>query len=179
MSSAEPVLIICFGVSGCGKSTVAQHLANRFNFNFIEADDFHSNENKAHMASGKALSDAMREPWVHALCEFLGEQAKQGKSCVMANSCLRQAHRLRFRNLPFRSVFVHLSGSEQLIHARMRSRAGHFMPASLLSSQFAAFESTAGEADVALVDINTDELAVCLAAEGVVRQQLECRPSVL
>ncbi|PCK08650.1 MAG: gluconokinase [Alteromonadaceae bacterium] len=172
MSSSEPVLIICFGVSGCGKSTVAQHLATRFDFNFIEADDFHSEENKAHMASGKALSDAMREPWVNALCDFLTEQAGQGRSCIMANSCLRQAHRLRFRNLPFRSVFVHLSGTEQLIHERMQARAGHFMPAALLSSQFAAFESTEGEADVALVDISSDEASVCLAAEGMVKRQL-------
>ena len=92
---STPVLVISMGVSGCGKSTLAKHLAKKFGLAFLEADDFHSDENKAHMASGKPLTDAMREPWIASMCDNLRDHRERGESCVLAYSGLRRAHRAR------------------------------------------------------------------------------------
>lgn len=148
-----PALIVCFGVSGCGKSTVAHHLAKECQLTFIEADDFHPPENKAHMAAGKPLTDAMREPWIQALTAHISDLLAQGKNCVMANSALRRAHRQRYRELGYPILWLHLQGSRDLIFDRMRQRNNHFMPATLLDSQFAALESTDGEPHVIDLDI--------------------------
>lgn len=157
MSSATntprtPVLIISMGVSGCGKSTLAEHLANRFGFIFLEADDFHSEQNKAHMAAGKPLTDAMREPWIAHLCSTIKAKLEAGESCVLAYSGLRKAHRQRFRELGFPAMFIHLVGDKEIIRMRMESRVDHYMPAGLLDSQYLALEPTTDETDV--TDIN-------------------------
>ena len=161
MNLSQPVLIICFGVSGCGKTTLAEFLAEQFSFQYVEADDFHPPENKASMASGKPLTDAMREPWIVALGEFLSQQFSKQKSCVMANSCLRKAYRQRFRNLGVKTLFIHLSGPKDLIFRRMKSRENHFMPAELLDSQFDTLELPDNESDVLTIDIsqNINEIA--------------------
>jgi gluconokinase len=127
----QPYLIISMGVSGSGKSTLAKRLAEQFDLPFFEADDFHSAENKAHMAAGKPLTDAMREPWIAHMCDTL---KTTGKSCVLAYSGLRRAHRQRFRELGFKTLFLHLHGEKALIAERMQARANHFMPSSLLAN---------------------------------------------
>lgn len=149
-----PILVICFGVSGCGKSTVAEHLAMKNDLHFIEADDFHPEVNKAHMASGKPLTDAMREPWINALCEHISAEKQQGKSCVMANSGLRRAHRQRFRELGLTTLFLHLDGTKEIIAQRMALRVGHYMPPTLLDSQFAALEPALKEPDIKTLNID-------------------------
>jgi gluconokinase len=146
----QPYLIISMGVSGSGKSTVAKMLAKEFDLPFLEADDFHSAENKAHMAAGKALTDAMREPWIASICDKI---KTDGKSCVLAYSGLRRAHRQKFRELGFKTLFLYLNGSKELIAKRMSERAGHFMPTSLLDSQFAAMEAPLDEPDMVMVGI--------------------------
>ena len=147
----QPYLIISMGVSGSGKSTVAEMLAQKFDLPFLEADDFHSAENKAHMAAGKALTDEMREPWIASLCEKI---KNDGKSCVLAYSGLRRAHRQRFRELGFSTLFLYLNGSKELIAQRMSERAGHFMPTSLLDSQFASMDAPLEEPDMVTVSID-------------------------
>ncbi|WP_236986548.1 gluconokinase [Marinagarivorans cellulosilyticus] len=147
----QPYLIISMGVSGSGKSTVAQMLSDKFKLPFLEADDFHSAENKAHMAEGKALTDEMREPWIASICEKI---KSDGKSCVLAYSGLRRSHRQKFRELGFRTLFLYLNGSKELIAQRMSERAGHFMPVSLLDSQFASMDAPQDEPDMVLVSID-------------------------
>ncbi|HEY7774369.1 MAG TPA: gluconokinase [Marinagarivorans sp.] len=147
----QPYLIISMGVSGSGKSTVAQMLADKFDLPFLEADDFHSAENKAHMAAGKALTDEMREPWIANICDTI---KRDGKSCVLAYSGLRRAHRQKFRELGFKTLFLNLYGSKELIAQRMSERAGHFMPVSLLDSQFASMEPPQDEPDMVMVSID-------------------------
>lgn len=149
----QPFIIISMGVSGSGKSTLAQLLAEQYDLPFLEADDFHSAENKAHMAAGKPLTDAMREPWIASICNTI---KTEGKSCVLAYSGLRRAHRQKFRELGFRTLFIKLDGSKELIAARMSERAGHFMPVSLLDSQFAAMEPPVDEPDMVIVSIDAD-----------------------
>lgn len=149
-----PVLVIVMGVSGCGKSTLAEFLAKQYQFEFLEADDFHSAINKAHMASGKPLTDDMRDPWIASLCEHLVQARSRGKSCVMAYSGLRRAHRQRFRTLGFSTLFLHMTGNKALIKQRLEARLGHFMHTDLLDSQFAAMEAALDEPDIVAVDID-------------------------
>lgn len=149
-----PILVICFGVSGCGKSTLAEYLSVTHQWRYVEADDYHPLENKTHMAEGNPLTDAMREPWINALCEHLKQQHHQGNNCVMAYSGLRRAHRQRFRQLGFPTLYLHLHGSKELIRQRMEERTGHYMPSTLLDSQFDALEWPDDETDVCLIEIS-------------------------
>lgn len=155
------------GVSGSGKSTVAAALAEQYHLELLEADDFHSPENKAHMASGQGLTDAMREPWMNALCEALEQQYRASRDCVMAFSGLRFAHRQRLRTMGFRQHFLLLEAPAETIGSRMQARSDHFMPASLLNSQLADFESTASESDVKNINV-ADSLSQTLARVNAV-----------
>jgi len=132
------------GVSGCGKSSVAHAISDQLNYQFVEADDFHPQENKQHMASGKPLTDLMRKPWITALKKHLMQAAETDQSCVMSFSGLRREHRNQMRDLPFNSVFVHLRGEQALILERMNARSDHFMPPSLLDSQYSTLETSDG-----------------------------------
>ena len=166
----QPYLIISMGVSGSGKSTVAQMLAQKFNLPFLEADDFHSAENKAHMAAGKALTDEMRAPWIASICEKI---KTDGKSCVLAYSGLRRAHRQKFRELGFKTLFLYLNGSKELIAKRMSERAGHFMPVSLLDSQFASMEAPLNEPDIIMVSIDDTVPQIVANATQIAREFLK------
>lgn len=168
-TTTPPTLIVCFGVSGSGKTTLALYLAEQFQLNYVEADDFHSEENKAHMRAGKALTDAMREPWVNALCGYLQNQCDQGQSCVMANSGLRRAHRQRFRELGFQTLFLHLTAPKEVIRKRMEARTDHYMPPNLLDSQFSTFEEPEGETDVFPLDVSESLPQVATRVQQLVR----------
>jgi len=130
-------LLIVMGVSGVGKTTIGQSLAESLGFQFVEADDFHSSEAKARMGRGEPLDDAMRAPWIEALCAHL--QACTG-SVVLAFSGLRSAHRSIFRELGFRVLYFHLSGDPTVLRQRLERRTGHFMSAALLDSQLDALQ---------------------------------------
>jgi gluconokinase len=163
--SRQPALIVCMGVSGCGKTTVARNIADHLGLAFFEADDFHSEENKARMAAGKPLDDAMRKPWIQDICTRLQQELTKGNDCVLACSALRRSHRDSFRTIGFRTRFLFLDGDRELVEGWMQEREDHFMPTSLLDSQFAALESPTGESDVTLVPITnnwkqTTELAL-------------------
>lgn len=140
------------GVSGSGKSTIAFDLAEHFGLEFIEADDYHSDENKAQMEAGIPLTDSMREPWIDTLCLLLKARSRKTINCTLAYSGLRRAHRQRFRELGFRTLFLHLTGDRDRIAERMTRRSDHYMPASLLDSQIAAMEPTSSESDLVSVD---------------------------
>lgn len=146
-----PALII-LGVSGSGKTTVARGLAQHYGYAFLDADDFHSAEAKAQMASGIPLTDAQREPWVAALVHALQTNEQQGRSSVLAFSGLRAAHRqtLRESGVPMRFVFLQAEPAQ--VAARLEHRNGHFMPANLLASQYEALQLPTGEADVIPID---------------------------
>lgn len=168
----RPVLIIVMGVSGCGKSTLAQQLADQYELCFVEADDFHSEQNKQKMAAGIALTDADRQPWIEHMCDFLQEKAEQHQHCVLAYSGLRKAHREAFRQLPFATIFLFLHGAADVILPRMQQRNGHFMPSALLESQYQSLQQPDNEGDVKQIDIALSPKQILLSAEQIVLRWL-------
>ena len=111
-------LFIIIGVSGSGKSTVAEQLAEKIGYSFIDADDFHSDNAKAKMAAGEALTDELRSQWMQHLQRFLNcAKAKQGASIVLAHSGLKKVHRDMLRVLGFKPHFFFLAGSESVHRA--------------------------------------------------------------
>jgi gluconokinase len=163
----RPVLIICMGVSCCGKTTLARALAERFDLIYLEADDFHSVENKAQMAAGKPLTDEMRAPWIENICESLGRELAAGKSVVLACSALRKSHRQQFRETGFSTHFLFLDGSRELIGQWINSREGHFMSPALLDSQFRTLESPADESDTTRIRLEQGWPAVLEEASRI------------
>lgn len=151
-----PYLIIVMGVSGSGKTSIAKALSKEYGVDFMEADDFHSDKAKQYMASGRALTDEMRNPWIDRMINALKNGYAKNKSYVLSYSGLRMAHRQRFRELPFSPniVFIFLDGKKDIIRKRIRSRSNHFMSADLLNSQFDALERPCSEPDVFIVSIN-------------------------
>lgn len=146
---SSPRLVVCMGVSGCGKSTLAQALSARLGWPMLEADDFHNEANRAHMAAGQPLTEAMREPWLASICSAL---RARGSNCVLACSALRRSHRARLRALGWQTRFLLLEINPEGARRRLQQRSGHFMPASLVDSQFETLEWPLGEPDVSRLD---------------------------
>jgi gluconokinase len=140
------------GVSGSGKSTVGAALAQRLGVPFEDADDLHPAANIAKMAAGHALDDDDRRPWLDAVGEWLAEHDASGG--VMSCSALKRAYRDQLRGHAPRLELVHLDGSREVIARRQASRPGHFMPASLLDSQFATLEPLAPEEHGVVIDVD-------------------------
>ncbi|BBZ09557.1 gluconokinase [Mycolicibacterium doricum] len=132
---ARPIVVM--GVSGSGKSTVGAALAQRLRVPFADADDFHPPENIAKMTAGRALDDDDRHPWLESIGEWL---ALHGDGGVMSCSALKRKYRDQLRRHCAEVEFLHLAGSLETIGRRQASRPGHFMPASLLASQFETLE---------------------------------------
>jgi gluconokinase len=144
------MVVILMGVSGSGKTAVGQALAARLGWIFEDADDWHSAANVAKMRSGHPLNDEDREPWLRSLNSAVRAWIAEGKDAALACSALKAKYRetLRAGLQDTESLhFVYLRGTYEQIDRRMRERRGHFMPESLLRSQFKALEEpTAGEA---------------------------------
>jgi gluconokinase len=166
----NPVLIISMGVSGSGKSTLAQHLAKDTGFTFLEADDFHSAENRAHMAAGKPLTDAMREPWIADMCRTIKAKLDGGENCVLAYSGLRKAHRQKFRELGHPVMYIHLVGSKDVILERMKARTNHYFAPTMLDSQFDALEATDNEPDIVQISIERPISAITEDALELIKE---------
>lgn len=152
--TAATRLIVVMGVSGCGKTSVASALAEHYGYRYLDADDFHSESARAHMASGQPLTDAMRAPWVSTLQNQLRQQAAQQESCTLAFSGLRQLHRQQIREAGLKTVVVFLYGEKTIIQERLQKRTDHFMDPQLLDSQFASLEEPSSEGDIIKVNIN-------------------------
>ncbi|MDQ2077712.1 gluconokinase [Marinimicrobium sp. ABcell2] len=150
---SNPVLVVVMGVSGAGKSTVSQALAEQCGYLYLDADDFHSVEARTRMAAGTPLTDDMRKPWIETICQHLRELAANNTDVVLAFSGLRKVHREPLRHCGYQVQFLFLDGDRETISARMQARTGHFMPSSLLDSQFACLERPDTEADVHALDI--------------------------
>ena len=144
--------IVVMGVSGSGKSTVGAALAQRLRVPFADADDFHPPANVAKMSSGEPLDDDDRYPWLEAIGEWLAAPPGGG---VMSCSALKRKYRDQLREHCGEIEFVHLYGSTEVIGKRQASRPGHFMPPSLLASQFKTLEPL--EPDERGVTIDVDQ----------------------
>lgn len=147
-----PPLLVVMGVSGSGKSTVGAALAHRLGVPFGDADDFHPPANIAKMTAGIALDDDDRIPWLEAIGRWLAEHDGQGG--VISCSALKVAYRDRLRTHAPRAAFVHLHGTREVVARRQASRPGHFMPASLLDSQFATLEPLGPQEAGMVIDVD-------------------------
>ena len=165
-----PQVAVAMGVAGSGKTTLARLLAEAWQATFLDADDIHDDAAKARMATGLPLTDAMRDPWVARIAAELARRVAAGEHVVLAFSGLRRRHRDRLRDTGLSLRFLFLQGDRALVATRMQTRSGHYMPASLLDSQFDALELPAGEADVVTLAIDRPPAALlrdALAALGV------------
>ncbi len=148
------MVIVVMGVSGCGKSAVGAGVAQRLGLPFYDADDFHPEANRDKMSRGEALTDGDRTPWLGLLAERIAEWNQTG-GAVLACSALKRGYRDVLRR-PGGVAFVFLDGGFETIQQRIRERSGHFMPASLLESQFATLERPGQDADDACVTVPID-----------------------
>jgi gluconokinase len=146
--------IVVMGVSGSGKSTVGAALAQRLRVPFADADDFHPEANVEKMTAGIALNDDDRYPWLEIIGDWLSDHEDSGG--VMSCSALKRKYRDQLRRHCPTTEFVHLSGSPEVIAKRQASRPGHFMPASLLASQFATLEPLEPDEGGITLDVDHD-----------------------
>lgn len=148
---------VVMGVAGSGKSRVGAALARALGVIFVDGDDHHSPANVARMASGVPLTDDHRAQWLGTLAEILGAARDGGTGIVLACSALRRSHRdvLRAGVAPAPLQFIYLTGAPALIAQRLASRAGHFMPATLLESQLATLEEPGDDEAAWVCDIRS------------------------
>ena len=155
-------LVLVMGVSGAGKSTVGTLLAARLGLPFADADEFHPAANIAKMSRGEPLTDEDRWPWLDAIGAWLDAQAPAGG--VVTCSALRRVYRDRLLALRPAVRLLHLHGEPALIAARQAARPGHFMPASLMASQFATLETPGTEENPITLSVEATPEAIVQAA---------------
>ncbi|MDZ7823545.1 MAG: gluconokinase [Ahrensia sp.] len=165
----RPRLFVVMGVAGSGKSSVGVGVAEAIGGTYIDGDDFHPQANIAKMASGQPLTDEDRWPWLEIVANALARQ--QGISLVGC-SALKKAYRNFITKKAGEAVqFIYLDGSKELIAARMKARQGHFMPTSLLDSQFAALEVPSDAENHIKIDISgTSEQVIALVVNALKNQ---------
>jgi gluconokinase len=160
--------IVVMGVSGSGKSTVGAALARRLDVAFADADTFHPAANIAKMSAGTPLDDNDRRPWLAAVGQWLADHS----SGVMSCSALKRRYRDQLRSRRTDIEFLHLTGSPELVAGRQAGRSGHFMPPSLVISQFDALEPLDPDERGMAIDVGRSVDAV---VEAFVRY-LDLRP---
>lgn len=156
------MVFIVMGVSGSGKTTVGKILAEKMAVPFFDADDFHPASNVAKMKSGQPLNDEDRKPWLETMAVKIDEW-KKGSGAVLACSALKKSYR-GILDADSEAFWVHLKGDKELIRERMKARTGHYMPSTLLDSQFSTLEEPEG---VLVLDIrhSPEELVQKILAE--------------
>ncbi len=162
-----PCALIVMGVSGSGKSTIGERLAERLAWSYEDGDRFHPPSNVAKMSAGQPLTDNDRWPWLMAIADEVDRVCMAGKHAVIACSALKRAYRdvLVHGRSDVRIIF--LDGAQALIANRLTQRKGHFMPPGLLESQFETLEPPdAGENPVTVsIDASVDAVV-----DDIVRQ---------
>lgn len=166
---AVPAIVVVMGVSGSGKSTVGALLAARLHLPFMEADDLHPAANRAKMAAGQPLGEEDRRPWLLSLAQWIRQSAESGSGGVLACSALRYEYREQFRRAGAGVWLLHLAVGEAAARRRVAGREGHFMPESLVGSQYDDLEPLrAGESGLA-VDAALSPQAIVDEASAALR----------
>lgn len=160
--------LLVMGVSGAGKTTLAEALARRFGHAFIDADDLHPPGNRAKMAAGLPLDDADRAPWLDAVAQVVSGWAATSQGGVIACSALKRAYRDRLRAGDPGLVTIYLDVEEAELRRRLARRRGHFFPAELLASQLAVLEPPTR--DEGVVSVSGGRTLVDEAVEEIVRR---------
>lgn len=149
------MIIIIFGVSGAGKTTIGKLLARDIGADFLEADDFHPAANIEKMRSGRPLTNEDRWPWLECLRRQIEQSFFLGKNAVLACSALKRAYRDRLR-VSDEVKFVFLSGDHALIEKQLRSRQSHFMNPALLQSQFDDLEEPLPDENALTIELGRE-----------------------
>jgi carbohydrate kinase (thermoresistant glucokinase family) len=159
-------VLVLMGVSGCGKTTVAELVARAHGVAFQEGDALHPPANVAKMSAGHPLTDEDRRPWLRAIAAVIDTWLAAGQSGLVTCSALKRAYRDILIGVRQGVRLVYLRGDKSLIAERMARRRGHFMPPALLDSQFATLEEPGADENPVVLDIRhtPDELARQVAA---------------
>ena len=144
---SKPTALVIMGPSGVGKSTTAELIAARLGWPFAEADEFHPQANIEKMTAGIALNDEDRAPWLVAIRDWITREADSDVSTVLTCSALKRRYRDVLREAHAHVRFVALEADPELVALRLDQRKGHYMPKSLLQSQFADFQPLAEDED--------------------------------
>lgn len=171
----ETVHVVIMGVAGCGKTTVAGILHDRWGWDSAEADEFHPQANVEKMHSGIPLSDEDRWPWLHSIRAWMSEKENDGKSTIVTCSALKKSYRDVLRKGSARVIFMHLDGERTLLATRLGARTGHFMPASLLDSQYATLEPLEPTELGARIDIGATPTQIANTIEHSVHEILHAK----
>ena len=139
-SSQTPCALIVMGVSGSGKSTIAEKLAQHLSWRYEDGDKFHPASNVAKMSAGHPLTDEDRWPWLQAIADEIDRACKAGEHVIIACSALKHSYRDVLVHGRDDVRIVYLRGTQELIAGRLAQRRGHFMPPGLLASQFKTLE---------------------------------------
>jgi gluconokinase len=161
---AKPVVLVFMGVSGCGKTTVAAILAGRLGWRFEEGDALHPQSNVEKMEAGHPLTDEDRAPWLEKVAEWVDDRLDARENGLITCSALKRSYRDVINRRGTGLVFVFLAGSKETIAARLAARHGHFMPSSLLDSQFADLEEPTPDEPEIRLDVGP--------APGVIAQHI-------
>lgn len=159
--------LIVMGVSGSGKTTIADALAATLSWRFVDGDAFHPAGNVAKMRAGHPLTDEDRRPWLNAIADEIERVCSADGHVIVACSALKRAYRDVLRRGRGDVRFVFLNGTPELVAARLARRKGHFMPPGLLASQFRALEPP-GDGERA-VTVSIDASVEAIVA-GIVRE---------
>ena len=171
-----PSLVMIMGVSGCGKSTVGLLLAGRLQWEFKDADWFHSRTNIDKMHNGIPLTDEDRWPWLQSIAAWIDETRNSGKHAVLACSALKRCYRNVLIGARSDVRLVYLKGTETLIARRIAVRHEHFMPVELLRSQFQELEEPGSDENPITVSIEprpeeiVDQIVMAISENNCVRE---------
>jgi gluconokinase len=150
---SRPLVLVFMGVAGSGKSTVAALLAGRLGWPFEEGDALHPQVNIDRMRSGHPLTDADRLPWLERVADWIDARLDAGENGIITSSALKRSYRDLLDRRGHGVCFVYLAGEKETIARRLVARSGHFMPLTLLDSQFADLEEPGPDEPALRVDV--------------------------
>jgi carbohydrate kinase (thermoresistant glucokinase family) len=153
MTEPSPTILVIMGVSGTGKTTVSRALAAKLGWTFEEGDSLHPEANIQKMHAGIPLTDADREPWLMAVAAWIDNQRARRLCGIITCSALKRSYRDIIIGNRTNVRLVYLRGSAAVVAERLSRRHGHFMPASLLQSQFDTLEEPGPDEDPVIIDI--------------------------
>jgi gluconokinase len=164
----KPMHIVVMGVSATGKTTIAEELAKELDCEFVEGDSLHPRRNIEKMEHGIPLTDEDRLPWLQAIADLVAVKDHEGTSTVVTCSALRRTYRDLLRDAA-PTFFVHLHAPFEVLEQRMKLRTRHFMPTSMLRSQFDTLEDLGDDEEGAVVDVTPPVEEVVEEAVNAVR----------